>query len=77
MGAWHSTGQYRAKIDPERIVREKMKVLRDFYVVDDDNYNEIYKELLARACMHPEYGMERAVDRAAMTLIQGKLGRTV
>lgn len=68
---------YDPKRTPEQAVREKMKVLREFFVVDDDNYDSIYKELLGRVCMHPEYDFDRVLDRAARTMIDDRLGRIV
>lgn len=74
---WYKDANYHPKRDLEKSVREKMKVLQDFYVVDEDNYDEIYEELIRPLRMHPERDIDAALDRAARNLIMGKLGRDV
>ena len=64
-------------VAPERTakqaINEKMKVLREFYVVDDNNESEI-KSLLTQAVeAEPNKNFDIVLDRVAHSLIEKKL----
>lgn len=58
----------------ERAIREKLGVLRDFYIVDDGNESE-YRDILQKAIdARPNGDVEMILDRTARKLIDGRLG---
>ena len=58
----------------ERAIREKLIVLRDFYIVDDSNESE-YRSILQKAVdASPNGDVYMVLDRAARKLIDGRLG---
>lgn len=56
-------------------VNAKMRVLRDFYVVDDDNESQIRGELEAAVRESKSLDYNRVLDRVARDLINAKWGR--
>ena len=58
----------------ERAIREKLGVLRDFYIVDDNNEAE-YRVILQKAIdERPNGDVDMILDRTARKLIDGRLG---
>ena len=58
----------------ERAIREKLGVLRDFYIVDDNNEAE-YRAILQKAIdERPNGDVDMVLDRTARKLIDGRLG---
>lgn len=63
-----------AMTETERAVREKLGVLRDFYIVDDNNIDE-YRAILEDAIeAHPGGNVDAILDRTARKLIDKRLG---
>ena len=56
-------------------IKEKMKVLREFYVVDKDNEKEIKQQLIDAVDAEPEKDFDIVLDRVAHTLIERKLNQ--
>lgn len=54
-------------------IREKMKVLREFYVVDKNNEKEIKQMLIDAVKAEPDKSFDVVIDRVAHTLIERKL----
>ena len=54
-------------------IREKMKVLREFYVVDKNNEKEIKQKLLDAVRAEPDKNFDIVLDRVAHTMIERKL----
>lgn len=54
-------------------IREKMKVLREFYVVDKNNEKEIKQQLLDAVKAEPDKDFDIVLDRVAHTMIERKL----
>ena len=58
----------------EQAVREKLKVLRDFYIVDDNNVDE-YRAALEKAIDEsPSNNIDAILDRTARKMIDERLG---
>lgn len=57
----------------DQAIREKMKVLKDFYVVDSKNEKEIKQQLIDAVHAEPNKDFDIVLDRVAHTLIQRKL----
>jgi hypothetical protein len=57
----------------ERIVEEKLNVLEDFYIVDDNNREDIRKELVCAIRENPNSHPDYVADRFAKNLIANKL----
>jgi hypothetical protein len=55
------------------LVNEKMRVLKEFYIVDDDNRDEIRAYLEAALAQYPNRDPAVVLDHAARTLIKNKL----
>lgn len=55
------------------IINQKMRVLKDFYVVDDDNEDYIRKQMERALKDHPNEDPEVVLDHFAHPLIQSKL----
>ena len=56
-------------------INSKIRVLRDFYVVDDDNESRIRGELENAVRESRSLDYNRALDRKARDLINAKWGR--
>jgi hypothetical protein len=54
-------------------INAKMKVLREFYVVDESNDREIRAELKAAVDAHPGRDYELVLDQVAHRMIAEKL----
>ena len=57
----------------KQAVAEKMKVLREFYIVDKTNESEIKSELMAAIKARPDADYEVVLDQVAHRLISEKL----
>ena len=70
----HVGGYYTPdKPSVKEAINAKMKVLREFYVVDDSNEREIRGELKAAVNAHPGRDYELVLDQVAHTMIMEKL----
>lgn len=59
---------------PDLAVKEKLKVLREFYIVDDEN-EESFKHQMERAIAeNPDVHFDRVLDGFARKLISEKMG---
>lgn len=63
-----------AKTIVESAITEKLGVLRDFYIVDDKNVDEITSILRDAISARPGGDIYLALDRAARKLIDARLG---
>lgn len=61
------------KPTPKQAVNEKLRVLRDFYIVDDTNKKEYKKLLLDEVAKYPHRDPEIVLDQLASILIMKKL----
>ena len=57
----------------KQAINAKMKVLREFCVVDKKNEDSIRKYLQAAVDANPNHDYEHVLDRAAQVLIKQKL----
>lgn len=55
------------------IVEEKLSVLEDFYIVDDNNRDEIKRDLICAIREQPTTNPDSVADRFAKALIARKL----
>lgn len=71
----HTDSRWYAPRKPsvKEAINAKMKVLREFYIVDKDNEDEIRNQLEAAIKAHPDEDYERVLDRVAHTMIERKL----
>ena len=53
-------------------LNEKMKVIKELYIVDKNNEQEIREQLQAEINAHPEKDYEQVLDTVARTLIDSK-----
>ena len=60
-------------VNSKTLVSRKMKVLKEFYIVDEENKNEIRAYLEEALRKYPERDPEIVLDQAASLLIQRKL----
>jgi hypothetical protein len=65
---------YRRGYQPstKTLIREKLKVLQEFYIVDCNNIEEIQKYLEQAIESHPNSDPQVALDQAASVLIKKK-----
>lgn len=63
-----------AKTVEECAIQEKLGVLRDFYIVDDNNVEEYHTILRNAINARPGGDIYLALDRAARKLIDARLG---
>lgn len=70
----HFTPKDYTKPTKEQAVKAKMKVLKDFYIVDRNNAAEIESYLWDEIVKHPNTDYESVLDHAARVLIDKKLG---
>lgn len=54
-------------------IQEKMKVLKEFYVVDRNNEKQIKQRLIDAVNAEPTKDFDIVLDRVAQTLIKEKL----
>lgn len=54
-------------------INEKMKVLREFYIVNDTNEDTIKQKLTDAVNAHSDKDYERILDQIARTMISEKL----
>ena len=66
-------GYYKAIRTVDTIVNEKIKVLREFYVVDIHNEESIRNMLLKAINERPDSNPDAIADRIAKSLIAAKL----
>lgn len=57
----------------KQVINEKIQVLRDFYIVDDENENAVRKKLLAEISNAPDKDPDVIADRIARAMITEKL----
>ena len=65
---------YEPRRTVEYAIEEKMRVLKDFYVVDRHNEDAIYKRLKKAVDDEPNTDFDIILDRVAKTLIASKFG---
>ena len=58
---------------PEKAIKEKLQVLRDFGIVDDDNEESLRNEMERAIVAHPNIHFDRILDRFATDLYRQKL----
>lgn len=64
-----------AKQTVKQVIDEKMKILREFYVMDDDNQEDIKQKLQDAVDAHPDKDYERILERVTHTMIMEKLNK--
>lgn len=57
----------------DQAIQEKIKVLKEFYVVDNRNEETIKQQLIDAVNAEPNKNFDIVIDRVAHTLIQRKL----
>lgn len=57
----------------DQAIREKMKVLKEFYIVNKDNEEQIEQKLRAAVEAEPDKDFDIVLDRVAHTMIERKL----
>ena len=57
----------------KQAINTKLKILREFYIVDDKNEEEIRKQLSDAIKAHPNTDYEHVLDQVAHRLIAEKL----
>lgn len=57
----------------EQAINEKMKVLRDFYIVDKRNEKIIEQKLIDAVKAEPNKNFDIVIDRVAHTMIMNRL----
>jgi hypothetical protein len=57
------------------LVNQKMQVLRDFYIVDENNEVKVREYLMQYLRDHPNHDPQIALDHAASPLIRDKMNR--
>jgi hypothetical protein len=62
-----------AKRTLNQAIQEKMKVLKEFYVVNGDNEDKIKQRLINAVNAEPTKDFDIVLDRVAQTLIKEKL----
>ena len=62
-----------AKQTVKQVIDEKMKILREFYVVDDDNQAEIRQLLQDAVDAQPNSDYEYALQRLTHAMVMEKL----
>lgn len=65
---WASTNRSK-----RQVINEKINVLRDFYIVDNDNELDIRKKLAAEIDNAPDKDPDAVADRFARALITARL----
>lgn len=59
---------------PELAIREKLKVLREFYIVDDENEESFKRQMERAIAENPDVHFDRVLDGFARGLISEKMG---
>lgn len=59
---------------PELAIREKLKVLREFYIVDDSNEESFKRQMERAIAENPDVHFDRVLDGFARKLISEKMG---
>lgn len=57
----------------KQVINEKIRVLRDFCIVDDKNENSVRNKLLAEINNNPDKDPDIIADRIARRMISDKL----
>ena len=65
---------YEPRRTAEQAVEEKMRVLKDFYVVDQNNADDIRRRLKLAIADEPNTDFDIVLDRVAKTLIAKRFG---
>lgn len=68
------TSFYDPKRDAKQAINEKIKVLKDFYIVDKRNEESIRAQMQAELDKRPDVEFDRVLDSFAKKLIGEKLG---
>lgn len=66
-------GEYIPDRTPEKAIKEKLQVLRDFGIVDDDNEKNLRNEMERVIAARPNTHFDRILDRFATDLYRQKL----
>lgn len=66
-------GEYIPDRTPEKAIKEKLQVLRDFGIVDDDSEEHLRNEMERAIAAHPNTHFDRILDRFATDLYRQKL----
>lgn len=66
-------GEYIPDRTPEKAIKEKLQVLRDFGIVDDDNEENLRNEMERAIVARPNTHFDRILDRFATDLYRQKL----
>lgn len=66
-------GEYIPDRTPEKAIKEKLQVLRDFGIVDDDNEEHLCNEMERAIAARPNTHFDRILDRFATDLYRQKL----
>ena len=67
-----SSYRRRYQVSTKTLLKEKLKVLREFYIVDDRNEDEIKKYLEQALIDRPNNDPQSVLDQAASVLIKKK-----
>lgn len=75
---WRKQGRdvsdYEPKRDVKQAIDEKIRVLKDFYIVDNSNEKTIRAQMQAEITKRPDVEFDRVLDSFAKKLIDKKLG---
>ncbi len=66
-------GEYIPDRTPEKAIKEKLQVLRDFGIVDDGSEENIRNEMERAIAARPNTHFDRILDRFATDLYRQKL----
>lgn len=66
-------GEYISDRTPEKAIKEKLQVLRDFGIVDDDSEEHLRNEMERAIAACPNTHFDRILDRFATDLYRQKL----
>lgn len=58
----------------KQALKNKIRVLRDFYIVDDDNEEEYRNLLIDAVAKYPGRDYELILDKTATAIIMNRLG---
>lgn len=67
-------GAYVPQRDAKQAIEEKIRVLKDFYIVDKSNEEPVRAQMQAELDKRPEVDFDIVLDRFAKKLIGKKLG---
>lgn len=70
----HKVNERYRNRKPELAVKEKLTVLREFYIVDDSNEESFKRQMERAIAEHSDVHFDRVLDGFARKLISEKLG---